>query len=240
MRETATSHCGKKGRSNRADTPVRDDRLTRMGRHLSFDPDVALEAAMEVFCAKGFEGTSIDDLEHATGLRRPSLYRTFGPKESFFRHAFLRFEATRLRFFRTALRRVHIGDVLRELVAGSVDTAVFAAGSGPTGFLAILSGAPCCDAIRDFVERRRRLRQWTLERRMSAAIQAGQLRSDVDPGDLAQLILILLSGVYVQAVAGCDESAVRAAANLMLDTLRTSLSPINIDPSSRPEAIAEQ
>ncbi|MBS47103.1 MAG: TetR/AcrR family transcriptional regulator [Sphingobium sp.] len=211
-----------------------------MGRHLSFDPDVALEAAMAVFCAKGFEGTTIDDLEHATGLRRPSLYRRFGPKESFFRHAFLRFEATRLRYFRTALRRVHIRDVLKDLVTGNVDSAVLAADSGPTGFLAILSGAPCCEAIRDFVERRRRFRQWKLERRISIAIQTGQLRSDVDSVDLARLISITLSGMSVQAATGCDGSAIRGAANLMLDTLMERLSPINVDSNVTPEAIAQQ
>lgn len=50
----------------------------------SFDPNEAASAILEVFREKGFAGTSVADLEKATGLNRSSLYNTFGSKQEIF------------------------------------------------------------------------------------------------------------------------------------------------------------
>ena len=42
---------------------------------------------MEVFWARGFQGTSVDDITAATGLKKGSLYSAFGNKEALFRLA---------------------------------------------------------------------------------------------------------------------------------------------------------
>lgn len=59
----------------------------KAGRPRRFDETAALEAAMEVFWAKGFEGASLDDLTSAMGINRPSLYGAFGDKNALFRKA---------------------------------------------------------------------------------------------------------------------------------------------------------
>ena len=51
-----------------------------MARPLSFDPDVALDAAMRTFWQHGYAGSSIQDLTEATGLSRSSLYNQWGDK----------------------------------------------------------------------------------------------------------------------------------------------------------------
>ena len=45
---------------------------------------VVLQAALEVFRAKGFDGATLSELEHATGLGRGSLYGAFGDKRALF------------------------------------------------------------------------------------------------------------------------------------------------------------
>jgi TetR/AcrR family transcriptional regulator, copper-responsive repressor len=54
------------------------------GRPRKFDESEALDAALRTFWAKGYDGTTLDDLVEATGVGRPSLYATFGDKEALF------------------------------------------------------------------------------------------------------------------------------------------------------------
>jgi len=55
-----------------------------MGRKLEFEPGEALHSAMMVFWRKGYERTSVGDLENETGVGRKSLYRAFHDKEDLF------------------------------------------------------------------------------------------------------------------------------------------------------------
>lgn len=61
---------------------MRDTKV--MGRPREFDEDEALGNILDVFWAKGFEGTSMSDLETATGLRKGSLYAAFGDKRAMY------------------------------------------------------------------------------------------------------------------------------------------------------------
>jgi len=55
-----------------------------MGRKLEFEPSEAVQKAMMVFWQRGYAGTSVDDLETATGVGRKSLYRAFNDKHDLF------------------------------------------------------------------------------------------------------------------------------------------------------------
>ncbi|MBU2981036.1 TetR/AcrR family transcriptional regulator [Lentibacter algarum] len=56
----------------------------KIGRPRSFVEAEALEAAMNVFWAKGYDGTSMKDLTAAMGISGPSLYSTFGDKRGLY------------------------------------------------------------------------------------------------------------------------------------------------------------
>lgn len=55
-----------------------------MGRTATFDRADAVRAARSVFWDRGYEATSIPDLEQATGLKRSSLYHAFESKKGLF------------------------------------------------------------------------------------------------------------------------------------------------------------
>ncbi|MGO4430809.1 TetR/AcrR family transcriptional regulator, partial [Streptomyces sp. MCAF7] len=55
------------------------------GRPREFDIDDALSAAVAVFWAKGYEGTTMADLSAATGLKAGSIYAAFGSKADLFK-----------------------------------------------------------------------------------------------------------------------------------------------------------
>jgi len=55
-----------------------------MTRTKEFDPDVALEIAVEVFWRLGYEHTSLETLMREMGISKQSLYDTFGDKRSIY------------------------------------------------------------------------------------------------------------------------------------------------------------
>ena len=65
-----------------------------MPRCRAFDADEALEKAMQVFWAKGYEATSLNDLTAAMGLSKSSFYETFGCKHELFLAALDRYNET--------------------------------------------------------------------------------------------------------------------------------------------------
>ncbi len=55
-----------------------------MPRRREFNEDHVLDAAMHLFWAKGYPGTSLQDLVEATGLKPPSIYNAYGNKRGLF------------------------------------------------------------------------------------------------------------------------------------------------------------
>ena len=64
-----------------------------MVRTKEFDPEVALERAVELFWERGYEKTSLHDLVERMGIGRRSLYDTFGDKHTLFLAALRRYSA---------------------------------------------------------------------------------------------------------------------------------------------------
>ena len=58
-----------------------------VGRPRGFDPDQVVEWAGDLFWERGYEMTSIGELEKKTGLDRSSLYHAFGNKHALFEAA---------------------------------------------------------------------------------------------------------------------------------------------------------
>jgi len=65
-----------------------------MARPREFEPEEALDAIMRVFWRNGFEGTSMQDIEAATGLNKQSLYRIYADKRAMFLAALRRYDET--------------------------------------------------------------------------------------------------------------------------------------------------
>ena len=58
-----------------------------------FDESEALERAMQLFWARGFEATSMRELVEGMGINRASIYATYGDKRELFLAALKRYDA---------------------------------------------------------------------------------------------------------------------------------------------------
>lgn len=64
------------------------------GRPRSFDVNVALDRAVEVFWIHGYDGADLDAVTEAMGINRPSLYAAYGNKRALFFKAVERYYQT--------------------------------------------------------------------------------------------------------------------------------------------------
>jgi TetR/AcrR family transcriptional repressor of nem operon len=62
-----------------------------VGRPKQFDPEAAVEQAMQVFWRKGYAATTPQDLVDALGIGKGSLYNAFGSKHALFELALRRY-----------------------------------------------------------------------------------------------------------------------------------------------------
>src|SRR3979411_3513986 len=94
------------------------------GRPRAFDPDAALERAMHVFWAKGYEGASLSGLTRAMRINRPSLYAAFGNKEQLFGKVLDRYMDGPVAYFGKALAAPKARGVVEEIFFGTARMAV--------------------------------------------------------------------------------------------------------------------
>ena len=103
-----------------------------MARPREFDPDAVVDRAMQVFWAKGYEATSLDDLCETTGLNRSSLYAAFGDKRALFLQTIERYGDGAVARVAAALSRpLPVREALAGFFAEMIDRIV--AGPGRSG-----------------------------------------------------------------------------------------------------------
>ena len=85
-----------------AETKLKQNKASRLGRPRAFDRDQALERALDLFWRNGYEGASLSDLTEAMGINPPSLYAAFGNKEELFCKALDRYGERHDEFLRSS------------------------------------------------------------------------------------------------------------------------------------------
>lgn len=70
-----------------------------LGRPRSFDEERVLDQVTALFWRKGYAATSMTDIVEASGVHKPSLYRTFGTKEELFATVLRRYLNARAELF---------------------------------------------------------------------------------------------------------------------------------------------
>ncbi|MET8359887.1 TetR/AcrR family transcriptional regulator [Micromonospora sp. NPDC005171] len=179
-----------------------------IGRPREFDAEAALEKAMAVFWAQGYEGASLTDLTEAMGISRKSLYAAYGNKEDLFRKALQRYELGPGAYVADALRAPTAREVAMAFLAGSARANTLPGlPAGCLGVQGALATGETGRVARDVLAAWRAGGQGLLRDRFRQAVAEGDLPSDADPEKIARYVMTIANGVAVQAAGGatCEE-----------------------------------
>lgn len=191
------------------------------GRPKSFDQNQALEAFVDIFWTKGYQATSIDDLQEAAGIKRGSFYASFGSKDDVF-------ASVLTRYWDEATERIlhHLDDTgdPRAAIARFLNAAGdFMTTNTPRGCLLLSSSTdPACTQSADAAFLKKAIA--ALEARIGKAVAAVAEREGPDKAEaLAAFVLTTLFGLNAMARTGQDADRIRAAAAMAAESV---LNPI--------------
>ncbi|MEV5345365.1 TetR/AcrR family transcriptional regulator [Streptomyces achromogenes] len=193
-----------------------------MGRTKEFDPDAALQSALELFWRRGYEATSMADLVEHLGIGKASLYATFGSKHELYLRALDRYgQAQKPVLVRELSAPGPVLPAVRGLIRRFAAEAT-AAATREQGCLVTNTAVELAPHDREAA--RRVEHSWdTIETLLHSALvraQAqGELAADRDPLALARTLFVLLQGLRVVGKASADPARARDAAEQALTLL---------------------
>lgn len=179
-----------------------EEKTRTRGRPRAYDPDVALDRAVGLFWAKGFQGTSLDDLGAAMQMGRPSIYNAFGDKEQLFLRALARYRET---VGATPLRAMEgIGDIGPALDAFFAQIVSYA--TEDSSHLGCLLGSVAVstslESVQSYLRENLRELEHELARRLRAAVDAGGLPPEFPVAAAARRAVNELLAIAVRARMG--------------------------------------
>jgi TetR/AcrR family transcriptional repressor of nem operon len=169
--------------------------MTR-GPEKQFDTDVVLEKAMQVFRAHGYEAASLSELLKHMGIGKKSLYDTFGNKQSLFLKALEHYAHTTIRDMRVRLSAEGSPLTnLKHLLQDWYDT------NNQPGSCGCMLGTNIADfntedeAIAKVMRGYLQQLEDVLTATLTQAKTQDELSSDIDPRNLARLLLCTTQGM---------------------------------------------
>jgi TetR/AcrR family transcriptional repressor of nem operon len=163
-----------------------------------FNKEIALESALNLFWEKGYNGTSIRDLETAMHLGRSSIYNTFGDKDALFFAVLKHYMNTEQA--RIGGRIATAGSALNAL-RQVLDCVINPPRFGKlaiNGCLLVNCVAELADthpAVRQFADDAKENTLQLLKVLMTKAQEQGDISASKDPGDLALYFFSNMQGL---------------------------------------------
>ena len=188
--------------------------MAKRGRPAGFDRTEALERAMELFWASGYEGATLEDLQAAMGgISPPSFYHAFGSKEALFREAVDLYVAT------VGDQTVHAlngGSTAREAIEAMLRlTAESCCRPGnPHGGMLVLGATNCAPSNKgpqDYLHALRQRAPEVIKQRLKRGVAGGELSPKLDLVAIAAFYATVIHGLGVRAGDGAPRAALMAA-----------------------------
>ena len=197
-----------------------------MPRPKEFDPEAILDQAVDVFWARGYEGTSIQDLVDALGINRSSLYATFGDKHDLYLAALQRYGQNALgRVTKTLSGPGPVHQAISDLFDAAVTPVE--QNEDRRGCLicnAAVEQAPRDPAIEAEVKADFKFIEDGFAKALDRAKAAGEIDARSDATAIAKYLTTNYMGLRVMAKAGHDPASLRDVANVTLSILGKGVS----------------
>lgn len=184
------------------------------GRPREFDRQKALDAALRIFWAKGYEPATLPELCQAMGINPPSLYAAFGNKAQLFLEAMHYYEQT---YWRKLEENFQAEPDIHKAIRDYFEQAavILVSPDLPCGCMVVVAAVNISDSeqeiIREITAMRQATRLMFLEK-LRAAIRMGQIPPDTDAPALAGALNALLEGMSLLAKEGLFQSELKAIA----------------------------
>jgi len=180
----------------------------------SFDEELALEKAMQVFWSKGFDSASMADLINETGVNRGSLYNAFGGKQPLFVRALLKYDRDMRMANLAQLEALDdperaIGEFFDIMVSETV------ADIGRKGcflFNTVVESGSHDAQVNEIVANGLREIEGFFRRSIEVGQARDEIRQDIDAASKAKALLALALAIRVLGRGPYTETALRAIA----------------------------
>ncbi len=187
-----------------------------------FDPEVALEQARDLFWRRGYDGTSLNELESTLGIGRKSLYDTFGSKRELYLRSLAHYTETVIRKICTGLADPRNGPMENlERVLGRLQQH-----HGSPDSLGCLLGVAMAQASSDDPELTALLRDYlgrleqAFQRTIESAQSAGAADTEASANDVARQLVALTQGMALLGRASQSRTWQRSIVRAALRGLR--------------------
>jgi TetR/AcrR family transcriptional repressor of nem operon len=204
------------------DCSVKIGQAGLVARTKEFDPDAAVDAAMRVFWARGYEATSVEDLLGALGIGRQSMYATFGSKQQLYSLALDRYRELNASLLLASL--AEDGPVLPKLhgLLRAVADDALADPERRGCFLvnAAMERVPVDTATAGRVGATFEALEEGIASAITRAQSSGEITSGRPAGELAAFVLTAVQGLRVVGKAAPDRRRLEGAVRVVLDVVR--------------------
>ncbi len=194
-----------------------------MNRARAFDPTTALGQVVDLFSAKGYSETSMEDIVQTTGVSRYGLYGTFGNKRELFEQALEQYadgmgKRSFMRLLEPGASLDHIRKIFEERVADMCST------SERKGCLFIHTAmelAPQDEELRGVLKRFMKRMSKAFAIGLDSAKGRGEIREEIDVEATGELLTSTMFGLAVLGRTGFPEATLDGIIDSTLDSLRT-------------------
>jgi AcrR family transcriptional regulator len=187
------------------------------GRPTAFDPDEALEKALQVFWTRGYEGASMAELTAAMGINKPSLYAAFGNKEELFRKALDKYLSCRVAYLNEAMQQPTARQSVEMFLTKSVE--FLTDKKTPSGCM-VVQGALSCGQNAEHIQRElidnRNGYEKAIRQRLERAQKESELPADLNAAEFAKYLATIHQGMSVQSTSGATKKELLAVVSQVL------------------------